>query len=87
MYFSFFDTSVASVEKYVENVSKFILCRKIRRKYLNKHSGKWIARLKYNTALLYKYQTYINSYSGPTSALETSFHAAGVGQHANWNNP
>ena len=41
---------------------KFVLCRKIHRKYLNKHSTKWNAQLKYIIACLYKYQMYINSY-------------------------
>ena len=39
-----------------------LVSRKIRRKYLDKHLGKWIARLKCTTVLLYNYQTYINSY-------------------------
>ena len=59
----FFDPCYARVGKYGENVSKFVACQKIRRKYLNKHSGKWIAWLKFITARLYKYKTYINSYS------------------------
>ena len=59
MNFSAFSTLATLVSK---NTFKMSQNSSRVKKYLDKHSVKWIARLKCITARLYKYHKYINSY-------------------------
>ena len=67
IFYVFLYPCYAQVKKYVK-CHKICLVSKNILKLSRQHSGKWIAWLKFITAWLYKYQTYINSYFSKFSA-------------------
>ena len=58
----YFRLFFSTLNEFLDIVSKFVSCRKIRRKYLDKTLGKVNCPAKIHYCTVIQYQTYINSY-------------------------